>query len=213
MEKITIRSTYSEVSLYARWTASAAGKAIPAGDKPPANPDDGGAAAKTQSPEKGVTARNADGDTFTLSVEARAIQVTETVTVESGSACGKPEGPAGPSRADRLDALMEALDRKHAHGDRRHRYPDLIDPDDVADRAAEDWDREFAGRSGSRRDFAGSVRARLDRWASGGGEARAIRAEHRAFRSEVAVQIGARLETWVGSGEPDGDISSRPDPE
>jgi hypothetical protein len=120
MEKFTIRSPYSEASLYARWTAYA---------------------------------------------------------------------PAGKSAGSRAPA---------GH----YRHARLADADDVAARASEDWDRRFAARTGSRRDFADELRARLDRWAAGA-DIRHAGVEHREFRSEVAIRIGARLEDWVEAGGPE----------
>lgn len=202
MEKFTIRSAYSEVSLYARWTM-APGRSKPADGSNPVRPDDGAAEAKPQSPENAVTARNADGDTFTLSIEARAIQVSETVCIGTGSAGGKTEGALDAARAGRIGALREALERNPGHGGRRHRYPELADAADVAARAAEEWDREYARRPGSRRDFAAGIRSGLDRWMAGEGASRPRAEEYRVFRSEVAVEISARLETWTGSAEPE----------
>jgi hypothetical protein len=204
MEKISIRSAYSEVSLYARWSATAPGKpkagdaGSPAGPANPALPDDGAAA------------RSSDGDTFTLSLEARAIQVSETITIETAGVAGKPGGATESARPGRLEALMEALGRKRGHGDRRCRYPGLADAADVAARAAEDWDREFAGHKGSRRDFAAGIRAGLDRWAAGGEAARPRAQEYRAFRSEVAVEISARLEIWTAASGPEGQAAPGP---
>jgi hypothetical protein len=154
------------------------------------------------SPEKGVTARSPDGDTFTLSIEARAIQVTETVSIGTERSEGMAAGAPEASRAGRLEALLAALDRKPGEGHRRHRYPGLTDAADVAARAAEDWDREFAGRQVSRGEFAAGIRAGLDCWAARP-DTRSRSTEFRVFRSEVAVEIRARLDRWAADAEPE----------
>lgn len=214
MEKFTIRSTYSEVRLYARWTAYAP----PGGSgeaKVPARPDDSGNPANAQSAPKAATARNADGDTFTLSIEARAIQVSESISIENRTGGAKPsraESPGPLSRAEavarlqegRLQALLEALDRRHDQGERRHGYPRLADAGDVAARAAEEWERDYAERAGSRREFAAGLREKLERWTAGHTDDRDTGAELRVFRSEVAMRIDARLEDWAAAEDPAG---------
>ncbi len=206
MEKFTIRSTYSEVRLYARWTAYAP-PGGPGDAKVPARPDDAGNPANA-GPQKAATARNADGDTFTLSIEARAIQVSESISIETGTRTGGPTQPGADAAArlheSRSQALLEALERKHARGDRRHGYPQLSDAGDVAARAAAEWESGYAGRAGSRREFAADLRAKLERWTAGQTDGRNTGAELRVFRSEVAMRIDARLENWVAAEDPAG---------
>jgi hypothetical protein len=201
MEKLTIRSTYTQVDFYARLSlegASARAKGPGAGPLP--NPgartllkaDDGAVPGQAPAP---ADARSADGDTFTLSVEARAVQVTESITIETEDAGAAPDGaclPSGPSGPP---------GRPHAYG-RHPGYPRLADPEDVAARIAETWDQEHKARGGSRRDFAAATRARLDHWKSGGQGASRIRIEHEEFRSEVAIRLSARLEQWLNAGDP-----------
>jgi hypothetical protein len=200
MEKLTIRSTYTQVDLYARLSLQGPGKAQGAGARLQA--DDGAAPGKAPAVPD---ARNADGDTFTLSVEARAVQVTESITIETegpagpaGDAACLPSGPSEPSPAP---------DLPHGHGRRHHGYPRLADPEDVAARIAEAWDQEHKARGGSRQAFAAAARARLAHWKAGDHGAPRMQVEHEEFRSEVAIRIEARLEQWANAGEPEAGAS------
>ena len=171
----------------------------PVPDRPARAKADDGAVGAGPSEAGAPLARSADGDTFTLSVEARVIQVTESVTIESDGDCARPGEADRLARHGQVEGLMEALDRSHGHG-RRHGYPRLADAEDVASRIAEDWDREFAARGGSRRDFAEALRQRLDRWRDAGSGARRMTLEHSEFHSEVAVRITERLGSWAEDG-------------
>jgi hypothetical protein len=108
-----------------------------------------------------------------------------------------PRGPVGkPTHLPKPD------DGHH------HDYPRLSDPEDVAARIAESWERELAAKGGPRRDFAESVRARLRHWAAGGVGGSRLKFEQR-FRGEVARQVRARLAAWVRDGG--GDSGNAPE--
>ncbi len=95
MEKISIQSTFTQVSLYARYTAAnSAKKNGAAGASDSAN---AAGAWKTAAEQSGAAGNGAakgiacgqskDGDTFSLSIEASMLQISETYTV-TGDATG-----------------------------------------------------------------------------------------------------------------------------
>lgn len=215
MEKISIHSTYTKVSLYAKLTIGTAAAA--------AKPQDGAAKADLPAPKAAddgacadgsrTVARSQDGDTFTLSFEARAISVTRSITSETS----EDAGGARPSESDRLSsggrarALMDMLEaiaerRAQGHSGRRHHnphFPKLADADDLAATMLDHWKREHAERGGSRRGFADELLGRLDKWRAGGsGSVSRVTLEVEEFRAEVSLKVTAGLGEWAG-GEPD----------
>jgi hypothetical protein len=114
--------------------------------------------------------------------------------------------------AGKSDEAMARPEPGDTEIDRIRRYPRLAGVGDLPARAAEDWEREYSVRKGSRRDFADAIRARLNRWAASGADTRRTSLEHREFRNEAAMIIGMRLEKWVEAGIPVLHCSPCPDP-
>lgn len=208
MEKISIQSTYTKVSLYAKLTVGTGSVPNPQDSVKPALPapkvgDDGACADGSR-----TVSSSRDGDIFSLSFEARAIQVTRSVTIETAddaSGFGTPGESERLSSGGRVEALMDMLDalaerRAQGHSGRRHghaHYPRLGDADDVAATMLDHWARELAERGGSRRDFADELRGRLDKWKSAGSESVSrVSVEVREFRSEVSLKVSAGLDDW-----------------
>ncbi|MBW8889958.1 MAG: hypothetical protein JF616_19555 [Fibrobacteres bacterium] len=102
------------------------------------------------------------------------------------------QGPHDPADASRRNQALPRSDDGPHPG-----FPRLSDPEDVAARIAESWDREFAAMGGLRRDFAACARTRLRHWASAmEGEGLPMTFEAR-FRSQVASKVSARLDAWM----------------
>ena len=214
MDKISITSTYRELSLYAKVTLSGPNAKTKDGQPLPAvKPDDGGTPAGTTSGDgSALVARSQDGDTFTLSVEARAIQVSRKITIESsgkGDTCGK-SGESGRMAGDaHANALMDALDQASGHSHKHHKrahghFPQLGDAEDLAARLREHWDREHAQKGGSRGDFADQVRQRLAAWDArkDSSSSSRVTVSYQEFRTEVSVRISASLDAWSGADAP-----------
>ena len=140
-------------------------------------------------PKGGERARSKDGDTFVLSAEARAMQAGRAAEIAipvSGNA-----------------ATLSAGDGKA--GARRHVFPQLSDPQDVADRLVEGLDKEYAAQraseggreAASKAGFAEGIRKRLDGWnaapATGATEA------FLEFRGEVHWNLASALDAWAAS--------------
>ncbi len=212
MEKISIQSSYTQLSLYAKATLTTGGTPKPQDGQavPAIKPDDGGAGGDGSA----LVARNQDGDTFTLSIEARAIQISRKITIETtndGEGCGKPSESDRLSSHGQVNSLMDALDMStghtHKHQKRHHgHFPQLGDADDLAARLREHWDKEHAEKGGAREDFAEAIRKRLDAWKSKGESSANGRTtvSYEEFRTEVSIRISASLTAWAGDNSPAG---------
>ncbi|MDQ3003216.1 MAG: hypothetical protein M3Y08_18395 [Fibrobacterota bacterium] len=194
MEKISIRQTYTQVSLYARISTTEGTKKN--GVAGGAAPNDGNAC-----PPKGdECARSKDGDTFTLSIEARSLQVSQTITIETDDAAGKSgrNGEAERLGGGFVNALLDAMDKADGkHRKPRHQFPELTDPEDVASKVLEQLNRDHADQGGTRLDFADAVKKRLADWKP---SAARISVEYQEFRSQVNMAISGGLDAWASEG-------------
>jgi hypothetical protein len=194
MEKISIRQTYTQVSLYARISSTEGGKKN--GINGSAIPDDGKACA----PKGNECGRSKDGDTFTLSIEARTLQVSQTITIETDDAAG---GTGRAGEAERItggfvNALLDAMDKADGkHRKPRHHFPELTGPEDVASKVLEQLNRDHAEKGGTRLDFADAVKKRLADWKPSAGR---VSLEYQEFRSQVNMTISGALDAWAAAG-------------
>jgi hypothetical protein len=107
-----------------------------------------------------------------------------------------------PSDIRLVNAFLDAMQKSRAedgHGShgRRHHFPELGDPQDVADRLIGQLGREHAEKGGSRAELADGVRRRLSDWEP---SATKVAVEYREFRSEVHMKMTSGLDAWVASG-------------
>ena len=230
MEKISIQSTYTQVSLYARLSGPVSPKKPAAGDAAEGAPAAASASAENAAdPGNGEIGRSKDGDTFTLSLEARTLRISESITIESGegASAARATGSAGeagksdktgtagkPSEPERLtgsglvSALMDALETiaettgqgKPAGADGKH--------------------RPHFPRLSDTDDVADQVLSRLDQdHAAKGGSKDDFAAElkkrlgdwkssasakitvaYQEFRSEVHMKVSAGVDAWLAQG-------------
>ena len=196
MEKISIRQTYTQVSLYARISSTEGGKKQ--GIAGSAAPKDGNACP----PKSDECARSKDGDTFTLSIEARTLQVSQTITIETNDAAGKTsrDGEAERLGGGFVNALLDAMDKADGkHRKPRHQFPELTGPEDLASKVLEQLNRDHAEKGGTRLDFADAVKKRLADWNP---SAARVSVEYQEFRSQVKMTISGGLDAWAaGSAE------------
>lgn len=226
MEKISFQATYTRISIYAS-SASGAGKAVDkAGTGKAPDPSDGGKdghgsvqQGSVQQGSAGAYQRNKDGDTFTLSIEARSIQISGTLIIDdSGKALSDAsawkgrdaetfgaeylEGLGLPSDARMVNAFLDAMRKYREGGDghdgrgRQHHFPRLGDAEDLAERLLEHLGRQQAETGGSRAELADGVRRRLNDWATPASKAAV---EFREFRGEVRMKMNYGLDAWVAS--------------
>ena len=231
MEKISYTASYTRISLYAQASSSTAKKAQDAN----ASASDG-AAAETGADKLGHCQRSKDGDTFTLSIEARTVQISETyLSEDAGQAgksledlirqrdgAGKPDasGTAGSHALDLVGlgdaedsdaadglsggfvkALLDAMEKKAAkkghRGHGRH-APQLGDSQDVADKLLEHLRQQYAEKGGSKADFAGDIKQRLEAWKP---SSQRVAVEYQEFRSEVRMKLTMGLDSWAAAAQ------------
>lgn len=199
MEKITIRQTYTQTSLYANFSATGGAKkkdGIPVD----AVADDGKSCA-----HKGKEcARSKDGDTFTLSIEARTLQVSRTITIETDDAAQVKSGR--PSEEERVGggfvkALLEEMDKADGkYRKPRHLFAPLSGPEDVAGKMLASLDSDHAAAGGTRLDFADAVKKRLEQWKP---SATRVTMEYQEFSSQVKLMMTGGLDAWARKDKDD----------
>jgi hypothetical protein len=207
MEKISIQSTYTQVSLYARLSGPASARKNGGTENAP--PDQAaGALAHTADTKGGECARSKDGDTFSLSIEARTLQISQSITIENsgaeeGANADAAEQSKQPTGTDTfktgglVNALMDALKTISGKGDKhRPHFPGLSGPSDVANALLDQLDKLHAEKGGSKADFAAEIKKRLAGWKQAGSSTR-VTVEYQEFRSEVRMQLTSGLDAWA----------------
>lgn len=217
MEKISLQSTYTRVSLYARLSGPVnAKKAADPGDAPTDQTagNTAGAVAEADGLKSGECARSKDGDTFTLSIEARTLQISKTITIETtgsgdgadaAGAAGQSQQPGGKDRlTGMVSSLMDALKTMGGkNGKHRHHFPHLSDPEDVANKILDRLDKDYAEKGGSKTDFAAEIKKKLADWKASGSSSRTT-VEYQEFRSDVHMQLTSGLDSWAKGENPAG---------
>lgn len=194
MEKISQRTSHDPYAFNALPRA-----VVPAGSKPadqetsPASGTHGLVAN-----DSGASIRSQDGDTFTLSRQARTLRDAErtaaaagtTDTDSAGQAGWKAAGPVGPDRPSTEDG-------------RRYGFPPLADAVDVAETLLSGINTARPAHGESKADFAESAKRKLRNWISGpAGNTEA----YPGFRGQVAERLIAGLVSWAADGQdPDPD--------
>lgn len=192
MEKLSFQSSYSQVSLYARLT-TASGTAAPGAT---AKKADDGATPGTDGKAPAGEQRNADGDSFTLSIEARTMQVSESVTVEESGDAQAAQSASTDKLGGAIDSFLDAFDKvggKGSHHKRHHHFPQLGDAEDVAGQAMQHVDKEHSGKDCSRSEFADEIKGRLASWKA----TKSVSVEYTEFREQVSISLSSSLDAWA----------------
>ncbi|MEO7427724.1 MAG: hypothetical protein ABI036_21250 [Fibrobacteria bacterium] len=171
MEKISIQTTYTRISIYARYSGAASAKNGGA--------NAGGEAETGKSGKSLECGRSKDGDTFSLSIEARTIRISESYEVSGGEALQAISGPHA----------KQGKDDRH-----RHHFLSLENPGDVAENLLEQITRRHATQGGSKADAAADIKKRLADWKPAAGKATV---EYLEFRSQVHMRLSQGLDAWV----------------
>lgn len=107
-----------------------------------------------------------------------------------------------------LDA-MEMMEAKKGHRGHRHSYPQLGDPQDVAENLLKQLGQQYAEKGGSKADFADDVKQRPDAWKP---SSQRVTVEYQEFRSEVRMKLTSGLDSWA-AGSRIADPVSNPESE
>jgi hypothetical protein len=202
MDSSSVSFRYTRIQAYAGTAGPS--KALP--DKP--------GQAATSSPARACDGQSKDGDTFTLSLEARILQVSITQSDGGGGADASNALAAaqnGDDGSGLVNALMKAVkdlfgqdgsaDQGAADGveGKKHHghHHALKDPQDVADRVLKHLENEYAQSGGTRQDFADEVKKRMaNRQASS--QANSYGGSN--FRGQVDALVSSGLEAWMQGG-------------
>jgi hypothetical protein len=199
MESSSLSFSYTRIQAY----ASTAGptKALSAS----------GAEAASSGKPRHCDGQSKDGDSFTLSLEARILQVSISQT-DDGASLEAGTGQQGTDNGSGLvKALMQAvkdafgqsgdsgvddgskaLEGRGRHG---HHHP-MRDPQDVADRALKHLQSDYAQNGGDMRDFIDEVKKRMAaRGAPGKGYG-----HDGDFRNQVNTLVSQGLDDWMKGG-------------
>ena len=212
MEKISFQASYTRISLYAQVSAASAAKKsrnAELNDSGSATDDDGavsgdpsgsaGKAGKAGHTEKAGSncQRNRDGDTFTLSMEARSVQISGTLIVDDA---GKlPDGQDAKKFLTDMGMSKEAVAAVLAKTDGSDDIDRLSGAGfvnaflDAMDKASsgrghqgQNGHRPHFPRLGDPQDVANALLDQLDR----------RHAEHGGSRSDFAERVKQRMANW-----------------